>query len=209
MDIPAEFARVVTCSRCTTATSRKLLRDGANNVPQPGFIGANYLRRRVALAGQNPAVGPSRFAARDAFYTAALRDVGDTPTIENMEALNRILLEFIPAWPVHGSYFPLEECGLQLDEIAYFNVVRCRTLGNSAPGTGLVSNCLGHFDRWLELLAPRIVVFIGKWAHDRASHLAERRGIPVAFMNRERSLSQEERYANRKSVVEAVRAAAI
>lgn len=124
-----------------------------------------------------------------------------------MDELGRVLLEFVPDWPVSGNYFPLAECGLHLNDIAYFNVVRCRTVNNSVPSANLVRNCLEHFDRWLDLLQPRVVVFIGKWAHDIAAEKAIRRGIPVTFMNRMRSLSAGERNANRQSVVDLVRRA--
>ena len=122
-----------------------------------------------------------------------------------MDALGRVLLEFVPDWPVSGNYFPLAESGLRLTDIAYFNVVRCRTVNNSAPSTNLTRNCLEHFDRWLDLLQPRVVVFIGKWAYDIASESAIRRDIPVTFMNRMRSLSADARNANRQSVVDLVK----
>jgi len=205
---PREFATVIGCTKCDAHTSAKLLRDDNANVPQPGFVGKNFASKRVALAGQNPAIGPFRFIARDARYTSALRALKTAPTLENFALLNSELAEFIRDWPVHGSYFPLQECGLDLQDIAYFNVVRCRTVGNSQPGTRVISNCLEHFDRWLDILSPRVLVFIGKWAHDRAAHLATRRGIPTTFMNRERSLSTSEREANRRAVVSVVRAAA-
>lgn len=201
MDLPAEFARIVACTNCSNSTSRKLLRDEAENVPQPGFIGSKYWTTRVALAGQNPAVLRARFASRDATYTAALRALRDAPDDGAMSRLNTVLLDFIPDWPIHGSYFPLRECGLDLQDIAYFNVVRCRTQRDSIPGAPVVRNCLGHFDRWLALLRPKLLVFIGKWAHDKAGHLAAPRGIPCTYMNRKRSLSSDGRAENRAQVI--------
>ena len=205
MDHASEFARVIGCTKCNSTTSGKLLRDNGENVPQPGFIGKNYSRTRVALAGQNPGVCPPRLAARDARYTAALRAVCDQPNAGTIAILSEVLLDFVPEWPVAGNYFPLAECRLRLEDIAYFNVVRCRTYKNSVPGVHVVRNCLEYFDRWLDQLQPRVVVFIGKWAHDAAAELAARRNIPVAFMNRERSLSADERARNRQEVVELVR----
>jgi hypothetical protein len=70
----------------------------------------------------------------------------------------------------------------------------------------MVANCLRiHFGRWLDQLSPRVVVFIGKWAADQAGHEVMRRGIPFAYMNRQRSLSSEERLLNRRHVVVLVR----
>jgi hypothetical protein len=193
--------------KCGISVSRKLIRDDKENVPQPGFIGSNYWTTRVALAGQNPAVGQLRFGLRDAAYTAALRALRKTPDETTMSRLNTVLLDFIPEWPIHGNYFPLRECGLDLQDIAYFNVVRCRTQGNSVPGAPVLRNCLGHFDRWLDLLRPKVLVFIGKWASDKASHLAATRCIPTTYMNRERSLSSGGRAENRAEVVAFVQSA--
>ncbi|MBW7931349.1 MAG: hypothetical protein H3C57_08645 [Gammaproteobacteria bacterium] len=200
-----EFTRVISCDRCTTASDRHLLRDAAENVPQPGYIGRNYHRTGVLLIGQNPGT-PKTLAEADKPYTRALRQLRDEPTVDRYRELSSILDQFIPRWPVHGNYFPLSECGLALNDIAYFNVVRCRTSRDAKPAMRTVATCKAeHFSRWLSLLTPRVVVFIGKWAADQAGHLVEDAGIPCAFMNRQRSLSSHERNANRRVVVDLVR----
>lgn len=209
---PAEFARIIACQACTTSTDPKLLRDNGENVPQPGYVGPNYSQSRVALVGQNPAApktGTSKtLTEADLPYTQALRALRDSPTEDSYRELSSILARFIPQWPVHGSYFPLQEAGLTLSDIAYFNVVRCRTERDGVPGLGLTSNCVAHhFGRWLDALAPRTVIFIGKWAADKAAIEVSRRGIPFAYMNRMRSLSAQGRAANREAVVRLVRAA--
>jgi uracil-DNA glycosylase len=122
-----------------------------------------------------------------------------------MARANSILRKSIPEWRVHGNYFPLEESGLTLQDIAYFNLVRCRTLNNSRPRVGVVRNCLGHFERWLMLLQPKVLIFIGKWAHDRAGRVASARGVPIGCINRDRSLNASERAANRDQVASLVR----
>jgi hypothetical protein len=205
MPTPSEFANIVACERCTVATSQKLLRDELENVPQPGFVGSNYKNKRAVLAGQNPGICPPRFTERDAVYTAALRAVRDEPNAKTMKDLNQVLSRFVPEWPVHGNYFPLAECGLTLNDIAYFNVVRCRTQNNSAPGKQVITNCLHHFSHWVGTLQPQVVVFIGKWAFDKAGHIPNQLGIPCDYMNRERSLSGAERIENRNRVVAIVR----
>jgi hypothetical protein len=205
IDWPAEFARVVSCTACSPTHSPGLLRDAQENVPQPGYIGPSYWNHRVLLVGQNPGT-PKTLEAEDRPYTAALRDLRDAPSPVTYERLMTELAAFIPKWPVHGNYFPLVEAGLSLQDIAYFNVVRCRTTKDSKPGTHLVGNCVRlHFGRWLEHLAPRVVVFIGKWASDQAAGEVSRRGITFAFMNRQRSLSSIERARYRESVVRLVR----
>ena len=58
-----------------------------------------------------------------------------------------------------------------------------------------------HFARWLDLLKPRAIVFIGRWAHDRGARFAHERSIPYDFINRERSLPSAARLENRQRVV--------
>ena len=204
MNTPNEFAQIMHCKKCTLATSKKLLRDQLENIPQPGFIGQNYNRKRIVLAGQNPGVCPPAYAKIDSKYTSALRAVRDTPNQETMGSLYRVLLHTVPGWKV-GDYFPLNECRLSLEEIAYFNIVRCRTMKNSIPGQFVVRNCLTHFENWLLMLRPSVVIFIGKWAFDKAGHIPKQHNIPCDFMNRERSLSTAARKENRHRVETLVR----
>lgn len=200
---PAEFARIIRCTLCPPG--RSLLRDDFENVPQPGYVGRRYAETGVLLVGQNPGT-PKRLDAADKPYTLALRRLRDEPTIERYAELRAVLDEFIPRWPVHGSYFPLAECGLSLDQIAYCNVVRCRTPSDKTPSEGVAKTCAGHhFARWITLLRPNVVVFIGKRAAVQGSGLVRSAGIPYAFMNRQRSLSSSERATNRKAVAELVR----
>lgn len=202
-DWPAAFAGIIGCERCTLVHDRNLLRDAYENVPQPGWVGAAYATKRVLLIGQNPGT-PKTLADADRPYTAALRALRDEPSRSEYEQLRAVLRDFIPTWPVHGSYFPLAECGLRLDEIAYFNLVRCRTMHDRAPNARLVEACSSHLRQWLVQLAPRVVVFIGKWAWERGRPAVEAAGIPCAYMNRQRSLASEARAANRQEVIRLV-----
>ena len=198
---PAEFARVICCTRCTTAFDRNLLRDDLENIPQPGYVGLGFDQTGVLLVGQNPGT-PKMLAAADLPYTSALRKLGRDPTEQRYLDLRSVLEHFIPTWPVHGKYFPLEQCGLTIHDIAYCNLVRCRTTNDHKPNGILTETCAdAHFQRWLEVLSPRVIVFIGKWAHDQAQHLARGRGIPSTFINRQRSLSSIGREQNRAEVI--------
>lgn len=202
---PTEFARIISCTLCTQATDSKLLRDRAENVPQPGYIGSRYRKARVLLVGQNPGT-PKSLSAQDIPYTAALRALRDEPTTQRYKELNAVLRAFIPQWPVQNNYFPLEESGLALEDIAYCNIVRCRTTGDGTPGDSLTKQCHNeHFVRWLNLLNPKVVVFIGKWAWHQGRGVVDAKGVPCAFMNRQRSLSTDERVKNRAQVVALVK----
>lgn len=213
---PAEFARVVNCSRCTTLTGRNLLRDALENIPQPGFIGANFERKRVLLVGPNPAITKSaQSLAADQPYTAMLRQLRDAPTEANFRLLLTVTRDFMPTWRVHQDYFPLRECGLELDDLAYMNVVRCRTarvnrstgkLDDTPPNRRVVEMCVAeHFARWVDLLNPRIILFIGKYARDYGSAVALERQIPFDYLNRERSRTSELRASDLDRVARLLR----
>lgn len=206
--LASEFARVIGCQLCTTREFAMLLRDGMENLPQPGYVGPCYGESRLLLVGQNPGKRFPRLAQQDRQYMKALRSVRDQPSAVTYDDLMQILRVFIRDWPIHGSYFPLAECGLELEQIAYCNIVRCRTDHNKQPGVKITRTCMTvHFERWLNLLRPRVVVFIGKWAFDQGARVVESRRTPTAFIDRQRSLSLAERKANRAKVVSLVREA--
>jgi uracil-DNA glycosylase len=103
----------------------------------------------------------------------------------------------------------LEESGLTLEEIAYCNIVRCRTIGNAQPSARMAKECASvHFARWLDLLEPRAIVFIGMWAQDIGATYALARRIPFDFMNRHRSLPSADRVENRERVAAFIQAIA-
>jgi hypothetical protein len=142
----------------------------------------------------------------DVAYTAALRALRDDPAGTTYVALSEHLRSYVQQWPVHNAYFPLAECGLTLDQIAYFNVVRCRTKGDAAPGAKMTAACIReYFDRWILMLQPRVVIFIGKWAAKMAGTVLDAHGIPHSFINRLRNFDCAAREANRAEVAALVR----
>lgn len=208
VEIPQRFAGVIGCERCVVAREAKILHDRRFHVPQPGYIGRNFANARLLLVGQNPGVSSERFREQDQAYANALNAVADDPSDASMASLQSLLEEIIPTWPVSGSYFPLQGCGLRLQDIAYVNLVRCRTIDNAMPSTTMTERCKQqHFVPWLDWLAPRVVVCVGKWAHDQIAMLLDTRAIPHTFVNRMRSLSGDARRANVEEVVAVVRAA--
>ena len=199
-DLVHEYRRVIKCAVCQQAGERALLRDDVFDLPQPGYVGNNYAHTRVLLVGRNPGVSRDRFAIQDGRYAELLVAVRDGTSGQAMEELQALLEEIIPTWPVHGRHFPLSECGLALADIAFLNLVRCRTRNDKPPSTGMVRNCLRHFVRWLDMLKPRVVVCVSKWAHDQVVAQLDSRGIPHTYVNRDRSLRADERRSNREAV---------
>ena len=121
-----------------------------------------------------------------------------------MSELKQIQDKTMPYWDIVRDYFPLDESGLQLDDIAYINVVRCRMRKRPngdyfRPSTKIKNACVkNHFVGWLDWLRPRVVVCIGKWAHDNIAELLEERGVDHEFINRERSLPRAKRREDQK-----------
>ena len=208
VDLPKlvrEFSRVIGCSHCVDHGFDKVLRDTDFNLPWPGYIGSNYQTTRVLLVGQNPGVSPDRFNEQDRKMAEALLRLAQTGSVEAWDALNCIHETIIPTWPV-CRHFPLVESGLALRDIAYTNAVRCRTERNTAPLRRVVAACTSsHLAGWLDWLEPRLVVCIGKWAHDAIAPLVRARGISSTFVNRRRDLSSKLREENREAVAALVR----
>lgn len=204
-DWPKLFSEVVGCELCSNAIEKCILRDMQDNVPQPGYVGRKYSNKRILLVGQNPGVGNGVTEARSHNYLEKLREIRDTPSAKVFSDLQDILTSLIPTWPVHGNYFPLDEAGLGLDEIAYINLVRCRTCSNGKPSVGMINNCSSHFEKWILRLNPKAIVFIGKWASDNSKSLVDSHNIQHIFVNRMRSLSGAARQQNLNDVARFVR----
>jgi hypothetical protein len=199
-------ARVLKCTACESSHRTGVLRDTSENIPQPGYVGKNYSRSRVVFVGQNPAICPDRLRNEVAPYMAALHTLRDNPSAQALAEFRRAMEEFSPSWALFQRYLPLSDCGLQLDQIAYFNVVRCRTFMNASPRIGPTRMCTeNHFRDWLGLLRPKCVIFLGKWGYDEAGHVPQQLGICTDFLDRSRSLSREVRARNRHRIIELVK----
>lgn len=207
---------MVSCVRCTTHTCKNLLRDDSENVPQPGFVGKDYNHKRLMLVGQNPAITKSRQALEaDMPYTQAMRRLRDDPSEANLAALLDIARGFMPSWRIHQDYFPLAECRVSLDDLAYINVVRCRTarfnhkkqkMEDTPPNRRVAEECVAtHFTRWVKLLRPRAIIFLGKYAWDYGREVASAMSIPADYLDRERSRPTHLRNDDRARVAALVR----
>ena len=200
-DCISHFVSVLQCTRCDNANCAKLLRDNSENLPQPGYVGANYSAKRILLVGQNPGVSTTALSQQDRHYTSALSALRDHPSAESWSQLQLAMMKFVPQWPVSGKHFPLHESGLTLKDIAYCNLVRCRTINNAAPSSKMISNCASHhFQRTLEILKPAAIVFIGKWAMTNGKIFAQARNIPFDYVNRNRSMTSAIRKTNHERV---------
>lgn len=199
-------ARVLRCTACESSHRTGVLRDTSENIPQPGYVGKNYTYSRVVFVGQNPAICPDRLRHEVAPYMVALHTLRDSPSAQALAEFRSTMEEFSPSWALFQRYLPLSDCGLQLDQIAYFNVVRCRTFRNASPRIVTTRMCIkNHFQGWLRILRPNCVIFLGKWGHDEAGHVPQKLGICTDFLDRSRSLSRAVRASNRQRIIELVK----
>jgi DNA polymerase len=58
----------------------------------------------------------------------------------------------------------LEEMGLTRDRCYIANVVKCRPPGNRDPEADEIATCRPWLDQQIELIAPRVIVTLGKFA---------------------------------------------
>lgn len=61
----------------------------------------------------------------------------------------------------------LNSIGLNRQKVFITNVVKCRPPGNRAPHVDEVRACARYLDRQLELIGPRLVVTLGRFAMER------------------------------------------
>lgn len=196
------FASVINCRACSICQT---ISRGMMDLPQPGHIGMRY--RGILLVGRNPCVDPTgRWKAQDSIYFKNMSELGQRPDESAYSRLEGFLVEYIKTWPICTRYFPLKECGLELDDIAYVNLVRCRTVGDKTPQKKMTANCINnHFLPWVEKLKPNIIVFVGKWAADRVKNIEIIKNIDCCVINRKRSLNGAQRAINRSEIVNKVR----
>jgi uracil-DNA glycosylase family 4 len=79
----------------------------------------------------------------------------------------------------------LEELGLTRDRCYIANVVKCRPPGNRDPEPDEVETCRPWLERQLELIDPRVVITLGKFAAqlllDSKESISKLRGRPHPF----------------------------
>lgn len=61
----------------------------------------------------------------------------------------------------------LESIGLSREQVFITNVIKCRPPGNRDPRVNEVQACTNHLDRQLDLIRPRLIVTLGRFAMRR------------------------------------------
>ena len=175
------FTDVLGCNRCPRSLVK---RDGAYNIPQPGWVGRNY--GGLMFVGQNPGEGSAPPTDPDRQYLEALGLVCDSPSLDEMHDR---LKEATDSFTYYSSF----RFDVDIERVAYINAVRCRTKENSAPVREIQQNCRHHFLEWVKRLRPRGVVYLGLFAQRATADLLDRLRIEYVVISRQRSLSTQKR----------------
>ena len=186
------FTSVLRCERCPVSD---VLRDRKENVPQPGWVGRRYAG--ILFIGQNPGYRKERTGHHDEPYIAALRQVSDEKTLEQ---LHDQMATSLPNFAMYRKYLQ----GINYEQVAFINVVRCRTAGDGKPKKGAIENCRSHLGQWINALRPRLIVFNGKWANENIGDLVAP-GVRTFTINRDRSLSRQKRDEQLRDLREVLR----
>jgi DNA polymerase len=75
----------------------------------------------------------------------------------------------------------LESIGLNRKKVFISNVVKCRPPGNRDPRVAEVEACVGYLERQLELIRPRLIVTLGRFAMEHffsSGRISEVHGQP-------------------------------
>ena len=98
----SHFVSVLRCTHCEQRDCSKLLRDNHENLPQPGYVGANFPLKRVLLVGQNPGVSTTALSQQDRLYTLSLKELRDHPSSRTWSQLQATMLNIVPQWPIQA-----------------------------------------------------------------------------------------------------------
>jgi hypothetical protein len=147
---------------------------GHDRLPQPGFVGSRYKPQGTLILGQNPgndAIGKGESTADLHQYEILrrLRDAVDTEAaVAASQALMAALgLTVMPTWLIVQNVVRplLAALHLVLDDIAYINLVKFRTLDSSFPSR-IYDRSWAETSKQICLLEPSVIIALGIGTYD-------------------------------------------
>ena len=164
-----------------------------DRLPQFGYVGSNYLAKRILFLGINPGNGPRENRnVGDGFQMPMLKRFASEPTEENFLRAQKAHHDACETWFIWGR-----ECNelltrgrLHMDDIAFSNALPWRTKSEAGFARSVERLAAEHYVRpLLDELQPRIVVAVGKKV-ERMLNDAGPCTAAVVVWNRARALSQ-------------------
>jgi len=146
---------------------------GFDRLPQPGFIGCDYRPGGVLLLGQNPGSDPKGkgMSPSDQLQyrlLSALRDASDNA--EALAAFKNLMsalgVKVMPHWAIARNVVQplLNDLGVNLNQVAYTNMVKFRTNDSGFANT-LYEKSWELTSEQIDLLSPSIIVALGVATH--------------------------------------------
>jgi hypothetical protein len=203
-EITKEFCQVIKCDKCSQENIRNLLRDDKKNVPQPGFVGEYYDTTRILFIERNPG-HPKNLTIEDKYNKGLRQLVNSTEKLLFFNGIYKPIYKSFENYLINGQKKEIKKIidslGIDLGHIAHFNKARCRTKDCKTPTDKMFENCEDHLRNFIDLLEPKVVIFIGKEVSDKTRGIIDKYKIPNNFLNRCRSLNLEERDKNVDDII--------
>jgi hypothetical protein len=157
------FTKIVKCNRITSC--RAAFPSLSHNYgPHPGFVGRNYSNCRVVLLAQNPGhASQSSHGPGEVKMYKLWRAAARSRCTKEFDEVMRHIAEYMTTWPVFQRLKLTQRFGLGLEDVAYFNALKCKTTRNKKPSKALYRECAKQTTvPQMEVLAPRFVLCLGK-----------------------------------------------
>jgi len=135
--------------------------DDCQSLPLPGFVGKNYLSKRILFIGQSPGQPGPR---QDDGYWAGEHHYNKNLGVSE---LRKHYFQGLVRCNI-GLFVKnlISQCGLSFDDIAFTNVVKCAIKNNNFPSQRTIDFWTPYLQEQLVLLKPRLVVCLGRLAKD-------------------------------------------
>jgi hypothetical protein len=150
----------------------------ANDCPQPGWVGKNYVKNKsIVIVLQNPAAPPVNYLdTRNQRMMKVLSTFSGSPTVPNYEMLAEAFRRDATGengevpWPKWNYPVSKVIAGIfHSDEIAWLNTVKVRTPGTVGKDDPVISadvrEGIKHLTEELAILKPVAIVAIGETAY--------------------------------------------
>lgn len=228
-DLPAITAEFHAAVRyvATCAHRDTCLRDCGTMIPErppsPDYIGPRYAG--LVIVGANPGNGSNGAqTANDTLMERLMRQVGEEPDAAAFHALMKFLPTSMLEWKQVVSASHRQILGFDIEEIAYINLVKCKTTSASADpfdtvGEAVTQRCWKTYTAYqLQRLRPSHVIGLWKGIDAVLETLGydiqgktfrlprggdtEVIDVVYGYHNGQRSLTKDQRLADAKRVVD-------
>jgi hypothetical protein len=175
--------------------------------PPAEYLGSRY--KRVVIMGGNPGM-PANVEWNQKGREAVVNYL-KSPTPVNAQNVNDTIKGFIPNFGVvKRGNLAYERWGLEMEDFAYINAFKCRTIDNANTfrHPDVLSVCLNEYMiPQMKLLKPKLVIYLWKGHYDAIKKMGLNPGFggESCYRSGKRDQSAAEREAGHRSIRNAVR----